>query len=983
MTLLFSALSFIAAAISVNAQDPVNTSYLIGTPTGFPSGVNFDGIGASFTGASARYLFDYSPGAYNAMLDFLFSPSSADDSKYKGAALQILKLEIGSGANTDMGSEPSYSPSGSAENQNTGWSGRLAQAAYERNPLIKIFLSPHSFPSYLVPTQNPFDRVSAVAEYVAQYISDFQTIYNVPVSYVGVLTRTASGSFDPKNDDQQIAYIETLRNEMNRLNLQSVKIVCADQQFWECAQSLSPNSPTYNQGFADQNLVSVVGNRNAPMPTDLQYAIDTNLPIWYTALGAQTTLNDGAMSLSNEIFTSYLNGFNSRVSAFIYPYGINAVPYGFPNFHFGLLDATQPWSNHFELTPSMWTIAHFTQFVGPGYSILPNGQGSGPLSNGGYYMTFYNPNSNPKGDFVTVIQKFFGPGDNKECDDENATFTLQGGFASLSSMTKVDVWYSSFSYYVAEKDRNQTHFSHRIGSIPVIQWSDGTNQFLNFTLRLDHTGLYSVSYRDASSAPIEPHASCFTRDCYTRSATPAAFGDRVMKFDSGTCFMGGPGTLMVDISGSFECNIYDDPFGDALSMVSDGTPFGPFKSTVPHTLTGDLNLQDCDVSVMMNIQVEKTGMLGVHVSPLNNTAGLPQDKFDTAHGLWLAITPRTGGDVDWVLTNTLEPSAFSIPIAQGSVPSLFITNYVKVRMIVRNLRVIGTIEQKFRVQGGEEEGEENIRSTLLFVKDLTNVDVPNAGFVGLATGQWEPKQVFFQNLNISALSTSCSEVPKAGAQVKVEMCQQSPGTGFQFVQVDLDPTHDWYSFLPGYDSEDTDSGENMGSNVCLGNTTVACYSDACSTNSTVNVTANYCAGFNANGFPKGSFGDVSPTGYTGLYVKNVGAGFLQLTADRSLCIGVNTVPDPKIIELQPCDPGNPLMLWRADLSIWDSGFLAGPIQNVGSDGGVLDVYYLGEDVDTQINLYGWHGASNQLFHFDNDLIRITQMGVCLGACRNI
>ena len=103
MTLLFSALSFIAAALSsVYAQDPVNTSYVIGTPTGFPTGVNFDGIGASFTGASARYLFDYSPSTYNAMLDFLFSPSSADDSKYKGAALQILKLEIGSGANTEM-----------------------------------------------------------------------------------------------------------------------------------------------------------------------------------------------------------------------------------------------------------------------------------------------------------------------------------------------------------------------------------------------------------------------------------------------------------------------------------------------------------------------------------------------------------------------------------------------------------------------------------------------------------------------------------------------------------------------------------------------------------------------------------------------------------------------------------------------------------------------------------------------------------------
>ena len=974
--------AFFVAALTVctvQAQDPVNTSYTIGITTGFPTGVTFDGIGASFTGASARYLFEYSPLAYNAMLDFLFAPSSASDSAYKGASLQILKLEIGSGANTDMGSEPSYSPSGTDDNQNKGWSGRLAQAAFERNSQIKIFLTPLSFPSYLVPTNNPFDNSFAVAEYVAQYVVDFQNLYKVPVSYVGVLSRTPNAIFNPTTDPQQISYISTLRKSLNDLNQQSVKIVCADQQDWSCAQALPPNNPIPDPTFTES--VDVIGNRNIPDATDLTNIVNTKLPIWYTALGAQATLNDGAMGLSNEIFTSYLTGFNSQVSAFIWPYGINAVPYGFPNFHYGLLDATQPWSNHFELTPALWTIAHFNQFVSPGYTILPNGQGSGPLSNGGYYMTFYNSNSNTIGDFVTVIQKFYGPGDNKPVDDENATFVLQGGFGSLASMTKVDVWFTSFSYYIADKDKNQTHFSHRIGSIPVISWLDsGNNQFINFTLRLNHTGLYSVYYRDASSPSIEPHASCFTRDCYSRSASPAAFGDRVMKFDSGTCFSGSPGTLMVDISGSFECNIFDDPYGDALSMVSDGIPFGPFKSTIPHTLTGDLNLQDCDVSVLMNIQVEKTGLLGVHISPLNNTAGSDQDKFQASHGLWLSLTPRLSGDLDWKLTNTLENAAFSLPLAQGIIPSLFISNYIKVRMIVRDLRVIGTIEQPFLIN--EEGNKENVRSTLLFVKDLTNVDVPNAGFVGLGTGQWEQKQVFFKNLNITSLSTSCSEIPKLGAQVKVEMCQSTPGTSFAFVPIDTDPGFDWYSFLPGFDSEDTDSGENMGNNVCLGNTTVACYMAACSTNSTINVTANYCAGFNANGFPKGSFGDVSPTGYTGLFVKNVGSGFIQLVADPTLCVGVNTVNNPVTIELQNCDAGNAMMRWRADLSLWDSGFLAGPIQNMG-DGGVLDVYYLGESVDTQINLYGWHGASNQLFHFDNGMIRMTQMGVCMGACRNI
>jgi hypothetical protein len=59
---LFAVIFFAALTVwTVQAQDPVNTSYTIGITTGFPTGVLFDGIGASFTGAYARYLFEYSP----------------------------------------------------------------------------------------------------------------------------------------------------------------------------------------------------------------------------------------------------------------------------------------------------------------------------------------------------------------------------------------------------------------------------------------------------------------------------------------------------------------------------------------------------------------------------------------------------------------------------------------------------------------------------------------------------------------------------------------------------------------------------------------------------------------------------------------------------------------------------------------------------------------------------------------------------------
>ncbi len=72
------------------------------TVDGTSGGRTFDGVGAvSGGGGNTRLLVDYPSTQRNQVLDYLFKPGY-------GAALQILKVEIGGDTNSTDGSEASF-----------------------------------------------------------------------------------------------------------------------------------------------------------------------------------------------------------------------------------------------------------------------------------------------------------------------------------------------------------------------------------------------------------------------------------------------------------------------------------------------------------------------------------------------------------------------------------------------------------------------------------------------------------------------------------------------------------------------------------------------------------------------------------------------------------------------------------------------------------------------------------------------------------
>src|SRR6266481_3050682 len=90
--LVVLAVSSLAATMAV-ATTPAEAATTINV-NGASAGRTFDGVGAiSGGGGNSRLLIDYPPAQRSQILDYLFKPNY-------GAAVQLLKLEIGGDANS-------------------------------------------------------------------------------------------------------------------------------------------------------------------------------------------------------------------------------------------------------------------------------------------------------------------------------------------------------------------------------------------------------------------------------------------------------------------------------------------------------------------------------------------------------------------------------------------------------------------------------------------------------------------------------------------------------------------------------------------------------------------------------------------------------------------------------------------------------------------------------------------------------------------
>ena len=485
------------------------------------AGPVWDGVGASFTGASARLLRDYGEPWRTQILDTLLAPSGAPSTMatFKGAALQILRLEIGGDGNSDgAGSAPSHlHRQADAPTAARGWAWWLASEAVKRNPGVKIMLVPVAWPRWVEGGHSlPFHNPAEAADYVASSVTLFQAQSGASVGYVGLW---ASPLADVSTLQPQLTeYAVALRAALDAQGLAGTKIVCADStKDWNCLAAVDKNSAAFDAQLAA--AVGVVGNAGRP-PASIGAGVDASVPIWSTSAfstwsGApQVTAAYGALAASNEWLETVVNatlmGSQRLPSGFIFPFGATSTGYGFgPSWHYGLVQASQPASGSWYPSVATWAIAAVTQFVPAdgSWRLLPGGAGTGALVLGGYYASFYRPKTS---EFVIVAQKYFdiagwGP---RTVTDESATFVLEGQLGG-GKFAEVFVWKSCFSTY---KDTSSWLLFQRDGDGPVPIVGDA------FTVSLQAGCLYSrVPASARARARLSLHPNRESRRLASRS----------------------------------------------------------------------------------------------------------------------------------------------------------------------------------------------------------------------------------------------------------------------------------------------------------------------------------------------------------------------------------------------------------------------------------------------------------------------------------
>jgi hypothetical protein len=183
-------------------------------------------------------LFDYPEPQRSQILDYLFKPGY-------GAAVQMLKIEIGGDTNSTSGAEPSIEHTRGTVNCDVGYEFWLAQQAKARNPNIKLYGLAWGAPGWI---GNGNFWSTDMVNYLVSWLGCAKQ-HNLPIDYLGGWNERG----------YNVGWYENLRSTLNSSGYAGVKIVGADSD-WSIANDVNSN-PTF------ASAISVMGAHYRPSPT--------------------------------------------------------------------------------------------------------------------------------------------------------------------------------------------------------------------------------------------------------------------------------------------------------------------------------------------------------------------------------------------------------------------------------------------------------------------------------------------------------------------------------------------------------------------------------------------------------------------------------------------------------------------------------------------------------------------------------------------
>lgn len=346
------------ASAAVDAA-AVNTAI---TVDGTSPGRTFDGVGAiSGGGGNSRLLADYPEPQRTQVLDHLFKPGH-------GAALQILKVEIGGDTNSTDGAESSIEHTRGVVNCDNGYEWWLMEQARARNPKIRLAALSWGAPGWI---GNGSFWSQDMIDYLMSWLGCAGQ-HNLTIDYLGGWNER----------DYDAAWYANLRAALNARGYAAVKVVGADSFGWGVATAMR-DDPALNSAIDVIGVHYVCGYLTAmtdcPSSAD---AVASGKQLWASENGSQDA-ETGAGPMARAINRGYLDG---RMTAFV-NWPLVASLYRNQYFHTdGLVTADQPWSGAYSVSRSAWVTAQTTQFTAPGWTYLDTASGylGGNRANGSY-----------------------------------------------------------------------------------------------------------------------------------------------------------------------------------------------------------------------------------------------------------------------------------------------------------------------------------------------------------------------------------------------------------------------------------------------------------------------------------------------------------------------------------------------------------------------------------------------------------------------
>jgi len=537
----------------------------------------FDGIGAVSAGASSRLLMDYPSIQQSQILDYLFKPNY-------GASFQHLKVEIGSDANSTDGTEPSVARTKSEYDNpaaayfNRGYEYWLMKEAKARNGSIYLDCLEWGAPGWI---GNIYSTNNI--NYLLAFIKGAKTYHNLDIDFVGTWNER------PNYSPAGLNFVKDLRMALNNNNLSAVKIAGIDAvNDWSISTYVN-NDPALKSALAAIAVHYPAGlGINAANSIGWNYgnntgAQNTGLPLYSSEDGPWSGTWDGAKAIARLNNRNYIKNritkteYWSPVSSY---YDVLSIPGS------GVMYANQPWSGHYDVQPAVWAVAHTTQFARPGWKYVDSGCG---LLDGG------------NGSYVT-LKKPDGSGDYSIIAETTGCATSQTVTINLSNLSAgtVHVWKSDpTNQFIQQADITPSNGSFSITMEPQTIYSLTTT-----------TGQVKGAAASPSSAPF-PSSYADDFESYGVGATPKYFADQVGAFE------------VYQAAGETK----------ALRQVITNRPITWVNDAWPHTILGDQNLADYDVSTSALIE-GTTGQVGL-LGKVSAVPGYEQGIEPNGYGLYV------------------------------------------------------------------------------------------------------------------------------------------------------------------------------------------------------------------------------------------------------------------------------------------------------------------------------------------------------------